>query len=235
MTGIFSRCPKTWKRYLSPFPAFSSPSQAPPAEFGEHREHNVLRAVRVTRLQEEDTHDYVAESQLIAIALMGVIIVAWCLTALLGGTFKSESALVLVADLVPILLYYRAISRESHSQFWEGVRREETPLAEGETLSATPPADLVLDEKTGYVRAAADGERPCVRVRAWGEFADEHDSESFLRYAERLVKPISPSRRPIRMMRPSSERSSFPRRSSSSPTLAWTDASRWHTISPTAF
>lgn len=99
----------------------------------------VLRAVRVTRLQEEDTHDYVAESQLIAIALMGVIIVAWCLTALLEGTFESKSILVLAADLVPILLYYRAISHESHSCFWEGVRREETVSPEDEIPSATPP------------------------------------------------------------------------------------------------
>lgn len=151
----------------------------------------VLRAVRVTRLQEEDTHDYVAESQLIAIALMGVIIVAWCLTALLGSAFESGSVAVLVADLVPILLYYRAVSRESHSCFWEGVRREETLAPEDEILSATPPADLVLDEKTGYVRAAADGERPCVLIRAWDEFAAEHDSEPFLRHAERLVKPIA--------------------------------------------
>lgn len=151
----------------------------------------VLRAVRVTRLQEEDTHDYVAESQLIAIALMGVIIVAWCLTALLEGTFESGSMAVLGADLVPILLYYRAVSRESHSCFWVGVRREEGSPSEGEIPSAMPPANLVLDEKTGYVRAMADAERPCVLVRAWDEFATEHDSESFLRHAERLVKPIS--------------------------------------------
>jgi len=109
----------------------------------------VLRAVRVTRLQEEDTHDYVAESQLIAIALMGVIIVAWCLTALLEGTFESGSMAVLGADLVPILLYYRAVSRESHSCFWVGVRREEGSPSEGEIPSAMPPANLVLDEKTG--------------------------------------------------------------------------------------
>lgn len=149
----------------------------------------VARATHVVRMRREDTHDHVATSQLCAIALVGLSVVEWGVARLVNDDLQSTQTLSLALGLVPPLLYYGAVGRESHSHFWRGIRRgeESAPQVDAPFL----PRWLALAPEGGLLVAQGNAAAAQVRVCSLGEFVCDHEGENLARHAERLFAHVS--------------------------------------------
>lgn len=142
----------------------------------------IARAISVVRMHESDTHDHVAQSQLLTIALIGLTIVEWSVLSLAIGGIRPLGFTALALSLVPCVVYYRAIARESHSPLWQGIRNA---AADMELVDASMlPKELALDAQSGMLVAATTPGAHRVRICTLADFTNSKLDGNLVQRAE---------------------------------------------------
>ena len=127
--------------------------------------------------------------QVLGIVLAGLSAITWLTDRITSGALGSVDLVSLVLYIAVPVTFYAAARREERDDFWEGIK-ERSVLKPTPRVAERVNDRFVLDERTGALRPAGEGERPSVELLSLDEYERRESDTAVARHLAHSARSI---------------------------------------------
>lgn len=127
--------------------------------------------------------------QTLGIVLAGLAAITWLTDRITPGALGTLDFAGLVLSIAVPIAYYAAARREERDDFWEGIK-EQTAVAPVARVATCVNDRFVLDEATGALRPAREGERASVEFLSLDEYERRENDSAVARHLAHSARSI---------------------------------------------
>ena len=127
--------------------------------------------------------------QTLGIVLAGLSAITWLTDRVTSGALGSLDLASLVLSIAVPVAYYAAARREERDDFWEGIK-ENAVMPPVSRVAERVNDRFVLDELTGTLRPAREGERPSVELLSLDEYERRESDSAVARHLSHSARSI---------------------------------------------
>ena len=127
--------------------------------------------------------------QTLGIVLAGLSAITWLTDRITSGALGSLDLATLVLYIAAPIAYYSAARREERDDFWEGIK-ERTVMRPVSRVAERVNDRFILDEVTGTMRPAAEGETASVELLSLDEYERRESDSAVARHLAHSARSI---------------------------------------------